>query len=260
MWDDDLAPFWIIKNLFLSAKSSWSYSFGCWGGSYMNSLPPESPKEEMVLLKLQRWVKNAAAGVSRTSGVQSVCAGWQLGLLVENLNKSVPNPGEQGHEETFPSDGISFACSSINVCIIPFKGKVPNVYFWVSLPSISIFLPTSNKRFGGLWIWIRCWLCKRLIWGWEIQAEIFKRGCSSAAAFKGSWLGPGKFLQMLNCLCASISLLENGNWIIILLCIPGGKISVKSSSGGPRDIQACSEFICPSSAVPCSYNLSCYRE
>lgn len=61
MWDDDLAPFWIIKNLFLSAKSSWSYSFGCWGGSYMNSLPPESPKEEMVLVKCERWVKNAAA-------------------------------------------------------------------------------------------------------------------------------------------------------------------------------------------------------
>lgn len=31
------------------------------GGSYMNSLPPESPKEEMVLLKLESWVKNAAA-------------------------------------------------------------------------------------------------------------------------------------------------------------------------------------------------------
>lgn len=83
--------------------------------------------------------------VSTTSGVQSVCAGWQLGLLVENLNKSVPNPGEQGHEETFPSDGISFACSSINVCIIPFKGKVSNVYFWVSLPNISMLLPTRNK-------------------------------------------------------------------------------------------------------------------
>lgn len=139
MWDDDLAPFWIIKNLFLSAKSSWSYSFGCWGGSYMNSLPPESPKEEMVLLKLQRWVKNAAAGVSRTSGVQSVCAGWQLGLLVENLNKSVPNPGEQGHEETFPSDGISFACSSINVCIIPFKGKVQMCISGSHFPAFQSF-------------------------------------------------------------------------------------------------------------------------
>lgn len=55
----------------------------------MNSLPPESPKEEMVFLKLQRWV-----------------------------TKSIPDPDEQGHEEIFPSDEISFACSSINVCII----------------------------------------------------------------------------------------------------------------------------------------------
>lgn len=28
MRNDDLAPFWVIKNLFLRAKSSWSYSFG----------------------------------------------------------------------------------------------------------------------------------------------------------------------------------------------------------------------------------------
>lgn len=58
--------------------------------------------------------------VSRTAGVQSVCAGRELELLVENLNKSVPNPGEHGREEIFLSDEISFACSSINVCIILF--------------------------------------------------------------------------------------------------------------------------------------------
>lgn len=44
----------------------------------MNNLPPESPKEEMVLLKLQRWVKNAATVCEQNffawTGVQSVHA------------------------------------------------------------------------------------------------------------------------------------------------------------------------------------------
>lgn len=118
MWDDYLAPFWIIKDLFLSAQSSWTYSFGCWGGSYMNSLPPESPKEEMVLLKLKRGVKSAAAVCEQNF------LPWLefiVFMLVENFGgKSKWICPNQGHEEIFPSDEISFACSSINVCIITY--------------------------------------------------------------------------------------------------------------------------------------------
>lgn len=122
MWDDDLAPFWIIKNLFLSAKSSWSYSFGCWGWWFHEQPSTREPKRgngpcetwEMGL-KCCCWVW---AELLALTGVQCVHASWELGILVANLNKSVPNQGEQGYEEIFPSDEISFACSSINECVI----------------------------------------------------------------------------------------------------------------------------------------------
>lgn len=56
------------------------------GGSYVDSLPPYSPKEEMVLLKLQRWVKYAANVCEQDfvhlTGVESVPARLELGLLV----------------------------------------------------------------------------------------------------------------------------------------------------------------------------------
>lgn len=78
----------------------------------------QSPKEEMVLLKLKTGVKSAAAVCEQNF------LPWLefiVFMLVENFGgKSKWICPNQGHEEIFPSDEISFACSSINVCIITY--------------------------------------------------------------------------------------------------------------------------------------------